>query len=262
VPAVLMSGVGLRVSHNLIHDHPHCAILFGGNEHLIEYNEIHHALLEGDDMGAFYMGRDPTERGNVVRFNYWHDLAVTNRTHGMYFDDTGGDGTTIYGNVFLRAGKMDAIFVNGGSDFTIANNIFIDCPTALRQNGKDGNMRWLTQDGRFEGLLKAVRYNQSPWRERYPELQDYLEARKTMPRRNVFKNNLLVNGRTLPGSYRAENNWSTTGDPGFVDMKNGDFNLKPDAEVFRKIAGFEPIPMDRIGLTRSPGESDRVRMNQ
>ncbi|NQU12264.1 right-handed parallel beta-helix repeat-containing protein, partial [bacterium] len=36
VPAILMEGVGLRAAHNLIHEHPHCAILFGGNEHVIE----------------------------------------------------------------------------------------------------------------------------------------------------------------------------------------------------------------------------------
>jgi hypothetical protein len=46
VPAVLMNGVGLRASRNLIHDHPHCAILFNGNDHLVELNEIHHIALE------------------------------------------------------------------------------------------------------------------------------------------------------------------------------------------------------------------------
>ena len=35
-PAILISGVGNRASNNLIHDPPHCAILFGGNEHVIE----------------------------------------------------------------------------------------------------------------------------------------------------------------------------------------------------------------------------------
>ena len=55
VPAVLMDGVGQRASHNLIHDHPHAAILFSGNDHLIEFNEIHHIALETGDVGAIYM---------------------------------------------------------------------------------------------------------------------------------------------------------------------------------------------------------------
>ena len=36
-------------------------------------------------------------------------------------------------------------------------------------------------------------------------------------------------------------------DPGFVNAAKGDFRLKPDAEVFRRI-GFRPIPVEEIGL--------------
>ena len=35
-------------------------------------------------------------------------------------------------------------------------------------------------------------------------------------------------------------------DPGFVDVKNGNFNLKSDSPVFK--LGFKPIPFDKIGL--------------
>ena len=36
-------------------------------------------------------------------------------------------------------------------------------------------------------------------------------------------------------------------DPGFVDAAKSDFRLRPDAEVFRRIA-FRPIPVEEIGL--------------
>ena len=248
--AVNLDGCGNIVRHCLIHDCPGSAIYLHGNNHVIEYNEIHHALMNGDDMGAFYMGRDPTERGNVIRFNYWHDAAMVHRNHGLYFDDSGGDGTTIYGNIFKRTGSSNAIFINGGSDFTIENNIFIDCNSVVRGNGQNGNMRWLTQEGRFDALLKMVSYNQSPWKERYPEFQDYVEARQTLPRRRILKNNLIVNSKAAPGNYTAESNWSTANDPGFVDMKNGNYALKPDAEAFKQIPGFKPIPFDQIGLKK------------
>src|SRR6187397_499744 len=75
VPAVLMNGVGLRASHNLIHDHPHCAILYTGNEHLIEFDDIHHIALETGDVGAIYTGRDYSFRGNRVRHNYIHETG-------------------------------------------------------------------------------------------------------------------------------------------------------------------------------------------
>jgi hypothetical protein len=38
-----------------------------------------------------------------------------------------------------------------------------------------------------------------------------------------------------------------TADPGFVAGAKGDFRLKADAEVFRRIA-FRPIPVEEIGL--------------
>jgi hypothetical protein len=105
--------------------------------------------------------------------------------------------------------------------------------------------------------MKAVNYNQSPWKERYPEFQDYVEARKTLPRRRFMKGNLIVNSKFSPGNtkfyhtnFQDQDNWSTANDPGFVDMKNGNYALKPDAEAFKKIPGFKPIPFDQIGLKR------------
>lgn len=45
--------------------------------------------------------------------------------------------------------------------------------------------------------------------------------------------------------------WSGKGfdEPGFVDEKNGNWNLKPDAAIFKYIPGFEAIPVDKIGCT-------------
>mgnify|MGYP003306907763 CR=1 FL=1 len=34
----------------------------------------------------------------------------------------------------------------------------------------------------------------------------------------------------------------------FVDAAHGDYALRPDSEVFRRIPGFRPIPLERIGL--------------
>jgi hypothetical protein len=102
-PAFLLNGVGLRVAHNLIHDHPHCAILFWGNGFTIEYNEIHHVCLETGDVGAIYTGRDYTFRDNVVRYNFIHHTGgVGMGSMGVYNDDC-VSGTAMIGNVFYRA---------------------------------------------------------------------------------------------------------------------------------------------------------------
>ena len=68
-PAVSLQGVGNRATCNLIDNAPHQAISFGGNEHLIEFNEIHSVCFESNDAGAIYSGRDWTMRGTVIRNN-------------------------------------------------------------------------------------------------------------------------------------------------------------------------------------------------
>src|SRR5207245_799709 len=112
-PAIAVDGVGNRVSHNLIHDAPHLAILLHGNDHLVEFNEVHDVCLETEDAGAFYMGRDYTERGNVIRFNYFHDIGRTvatpqgprhTDTNAIYLDD-GASGALVFGNICCRTGR-------------------------------------------------------------------------------------------------------------------------------------------------------------
>jgi hypothetical protein len=79
----------------------------------------------------------------------------------------------------------------------------------------------------------------------------------------MLTKNLIVGGSPNPiqllgGKYAQcddVNNYRTDSDPGFVDYKNGNFNLKPDSEVFKKIPGFEPLPFDKMGLY-----SDEYRM--
>jgi hypothetical protein len=46
----------------------------------------------------------------------------------------------------------------------------------------------------------------------------------------------------------GKNNLVTKDDPGFVDMKNGNFNLKADSKVYKKIPGFQKIPFNKMGI--------------
>ncbi|HEX7262391.1 MAG TPA: right-handed parallel beta-helix repeat-containing protein, partial [Luteolibacter sp.] len=183
---VNIEGVGNRIAHCKIHEGPALAIYLHGNDHVIEYNEITRVMLEGDDMGAFYMGRDPTERGNIIRYNYWHHLANHGNTCALYFDDSGGDGSKIYGNVFQRAGAgLGTIFITGGSDFYVEQNLFIDCKRPIYPQGFRGGSFAL-----FKKRMELVGWNRPPWSERYPEFAGYLEAKR--PRNNRLGNNLVV----------------------------------------------------------------------
>jgi hypothetical protein len=108
-PAVLVSGVGHRLTHNLMHDILSSAIRLGGNDHRVEFNEIARAVLESDDQGGVDMWGDATFRGNVFRHNYWHHLGAWRTPRdapgcgqaGIRFDDA-ISGQMVYGNIFRR----------------------------------------------------------------------------------------------------------------------------------------------------------------
>lgn len=68
---IAVFGVGNRAAHNLLHDSPHSAIDFRGNDHILEFNEIHDVCQEANDSGAIYAGRNWTMRGTVIRYNYY-----------------------------------------------------------------------------------------------------------------------------------------------------------------------------------------------
>ncbi|MBM3289770.1 MAG: right-handed parallel beta-helix repeat-containing protein, partial [Candidatus Hydrogenedentes bacterium] len=250
---LLIGGVGVRVAHNRIHDAPHQGITLGGNDHVIEYNEVFRIGMDSDDCGAFYMGRNPSERGTVLRYNFWHDVGST-MAHGssaVYFDD-GAGGQRVYGNVFLRAagGDHGAVFSHGGHDNWVENNVFIECKRAMGAAPwpDAGWQQWLGEPLWQERLLKDVDITRPPYIDRYPELAGYMESWKT-PRLNHSARNVIVRcGSSIDGNWDVRDNLILRWDPGFIDAANNDYALRDDSIVFKTIAGFEPIPFARIGL--------------
>lgn len=248
-----VSGVGNRIAHNLIYNAPHSAIQLHGNEHMIEYNEIHHVCLETSDAGAFYMGRDYSERGNVVRFNYFHDLNLGD-VQAIYLDDF-ASATTVYGNVVYKAGK--GVEVGGGRDNRVENNIFIDCrqPCMFDARGTSWSRKYFDgTDTTLTARLNAVNYRSPPYSKRYPELATLYDKDPALPDGNVFARNISVGGPLLQlqegvsaRNVKIEANLDN-GDPGFQDRAQGNFQLKKDSPAFR--LGFRRIPMERIGLYR------------
>ena len=264
---VHLDGVGVRLAHNLLHDGPHQAIGLAGNDHLIEFNEIHHTGMETDDCGSFYMGRNPSERGSVLRYNFWHHIGST-RSHGscaVYFDD-GAGGQTVFGNIFYRAagGSFGAVFSHGGHDNTVRNCIFIECPLAFGSAPwKDDSWKeWLSGALWQEKLLKDVDITKPPYTNRYPELKGFMEFAGE-PRRNHARANLIVNCRTVQtGNWDVTDSFVTDTDPGFVNAAKLDFQLRNDSSVFAKIPGFEKIPFEQIGLQRDEFRRRIVKTGQ
>lgn len=252
-PAIWMDGVGNKISRCNISNAPSMAILFHGNNHIIEYCQITNVCQEVDDQGAIYYGRDPSERGNIIRYCYFKELSPRHRVTATYHDD-GACGMEVYGNIYYKAGSLPAL-IGGGCDINYTNNIFIESPVAIhidnRLQGWGKNM--VAKSGIIDKRLQTVRHTEPPYSVAYPDLVNYWNENPSYPKRNKISGNLfykiknIVNGQTQWGEFW--NNWSTDIDPGFVDADNPLKGFKTDAAIFQRIENFPQLPFDKIGCT-------------
>jgi hypothetical protein len=273
VPAILISGVGQRASHNLIHDHPHAAILFGGNDHLIDFNEIHHIALETGDVGAIYAGRDYSIRGNRIRHNYLHETGgIGMGSMGVYMDDC-MSGAEVFGNVFYKVHW--AMFIGGGRDHRVENNIFVDCDPAVRADGRglDKSPVWRDMVNDYmRKQLTAVPL--ALYREHYPAMKS-LDAyygppegpaiagdnfKGVPPEGNVIAHNVAV-GKWFEAGWHANKDMFdvrdnfVTSDPKQIGKPSEGFRLPKDSPAWA--LGFKEIPFEQIGIQKNP---DRERL--
>ncbi|KIL38994.1 hypothetical protein SD70_22915 [Gordoniibacillus kamchatkensis] len=254
--AVELNGVGNRATHNKMHGAPHLAIQFRGNDHLIEYNEIYDVVKETADASAIYSGRSLVWRGNVIRYNYIHDIVASNlrvSTAAIYLDDY-MSGVEMYGNVFYNIGKQAFKLANGREN-VVENNIVIDSGTSiafLTRNYKPGEKNYESLMSKFN----QVPYQSEIWSARYPTLPGILNDEPLLPKRNVVRNNAIVNSGEITGDSRNmelgtfENNvaFGSKEEVGFVDAAAGNFELRDDAALFAKIPQFQSIPFGKIGI--------------
>ncbi len=260
-PAVGLGGCGNKIRHNLIHNGPHAGIQGGGNEHLVEFNELYSICQETGDVGGFYIGRDWTQRGNVIRHNFFHHLhgPYTHGAMAVYLDDA-ASGATIYGNVFYKASR--AAFIGGGRDNIVENNIMIDCKPSVHIDTRC--LGWANKYAKAGGSwgmrdkLKAVSYQEPPYSTRYPKLVNILEDEPLVPKGNVVARNVSYDGRWLDAPPVAREHATFEDnvivnkanvderDPKFVDPERMDFRLRDDSPAYK--LGFKKIPFEKIGL--------------
>ncbi len=246
-PAVLLDGVGNRVTHNRMHGVRSSAMRVGGNDHVVEYNEIYSAVTESDDQGAVDMFGNPTYRGNVYRYNYFHHIGNWRGTGeqpkcgqaGIRLDDA-ICGTLIYGNIFERcsAGKLGfgGVQIHGGKDNVVTNNLFIDCAAMVRCSPWD-QQRWRQYVG---PALDSSELDREMYLQHYPELARLAEN----PNLNHIRGNLAWRCsellRRAPANLDADEN----------KLLNADAFTWPARRVQLNQPGFQPIPFEEIGLYR------------
>jgi len=251
-PALLLDGVGMVVRHNYIHDAPNQAIIFRGNDHLIEYNEIHDVCRASNDVGVIYSGRDWTWRGNVIRYNFIHHVTgyQDNNAMGVYLDDM-LCGTIIYGNVFYKVTR--AVFIGGGRDNIVENNIFVECDPAIHVDARALGWASYHVDTTMKERLLAMPYKDRAWRDRYPKLLNILDDEPAAPKGNVIRRNICWKSRCfeiydLAKPYVKPGENLVDVDPLFFDSEKMNFSLRPESPAFK--IGFKPIPFDKIGLVK------------
>ncbi|CAG7658847.1 X2-like carbohydrate binding domain-containing protein [Paenibacillus allorhizosphaerae] len=257
--AVELNGVGNRATHNKMHDAPHLAMQFRGNDHLMEYNEIYDVVKETADASAIYSGRSFVWRGNVIRYNYFHDIVASDlrvSTATIYLDDY-MSGVEMRGNVFYKIGKQAFKLANGREN-VVENNIVIDTGTSIAfmtRDYKPGEKNYISLMSKFD----QVPYQSDIWSQRYPTLPNILNDDPLLPKRNVVRNNVIINSGSITGDSRnmqlgtfANNvSFANKDDLGFVDPANGNFQLKDDSLIFSRIPEFQQIPFAEIGIKAS-----------
>ena len=176
-------------------------MLFGGNDHLIEKNEIDHVLTRTGDGGAVYCGRDWTLAGTVIRDNHFHDLQGIGKWENAVYVDDQASGITIRGNLIERCHL--GMLMGGGRRNVIEENVFVDCKTALRFGAR--GLGWAKHlRPTLEERLAAVPYREEPWRSRFPWLSTLLEDEPMAPRHNVIVQNVLVRSGPIDAHLAKE----------------------------------------------------------
>ena len=268
-PAIYLQSCGNLAAHNLIEDLPHAGIIYSGNNHRIEYNEITRVVQMASDAGAIYTGRDWGFRGNNIHYNFIHHIESNRTAHGtngVYLDDCGSS-AAVFGNVFYRIAG-GAIFCGGGRDNISTNNLIASCYTGLCDGDYARALINNTPGSSFNFLerlsAEGIHYQQDPWLSAYPALAkipnswtEIQQGHWRNPENSVFSNNAGW-GNTI---WMVESNSSGTGvfsvyasitgnNPNqpalFTEAASLDRKLRP-ATLTAAVIGFAPIPFALIG---------------
>ena len=254
---VAASGHSMTIANNTLRDMPHSAINYSGINIDVVYNDIENVCRDCADMGAIYTGRSLIQRGNNVAFNRIVDVrsewVFENLTTGVYLDDK-MSGTAVHHN-FIDGSKR-GIFMNGGSDNSVHDNIIINCDSGISL-GTGGNGETYRAE-LFEEAIAFVEANPQMLTE-YPTLK-YPDPEKTLPRGNFIYDNLVINSGCQiyePNNYikygyterlnRRINNRRVSSFADFTDSENGDYSIKQESFILNSIPRLADIDLTKTG---------------
>ena len=264
-PGIGLQGCGNIIEKCYIYNAPQQAISINGNNHLITKNIIEKVTLRSHDNGAIYIGRNPTERGNVISYNLFYKIGKDGQKNCSIHLDDWTSGVEIFGNIFYKGSKLDFgdILINGGNDIHIENNLFISGAYAIWmenpsiRNGLEYTERMQKGELLYKRIYKEIDYTLPIWKKQYPQMAEFTNF-EMLPflKRNSFEDNLILN---MP-FFISKNGLDSLSFEKFsgnvfrnekFDMSNSFDLLKEEVNTlgFDNISGFQKIPLSDIGPT-------------
>ncbi len=288
-PAVALVGTGNQALRNRIHNAPHMAISYDGNDHKIVGNEIFNVCYETSDVGAIYSVRTWSYRGVEISNNYIHDLVTSHGTGSaaVYLDDMTSGGI-ITNNLFVNIPGLTAL-LGGGRDNRFQNNIQLN----------SGNGKGVQHDSRGEGwavnagsvpdgnnyaewnkLKTDPRFDSAKWEKQYPELMsmslrtekrthggktydacvDALKPENASIQKNIMVGvgnpfgNVNERVRSL-GKVEQNEEYPADTDIGFVNAAGKNFQVKADSAI-KKLMGDQHFKAEECGLYKDAYRTD------
>ena len=228
-PGLALTGVGVTARNNEISHGPHQAVLWSGNDMIIDSNVIHDVVLETFDSAAIYASdRDWTMRGTSMINNLIYGVGNASTVcnahtscarHAIYLDSL-TDGFNVTGNVVVQSDALkaanangEAILDNGGRDNVVNGNMCIGWGLCISSD--DAGLTWYapgTGDyGNELRLLKAGLAN-AVYTDRYPAMAaldafvslpllgncSERESCGPAPWGNTIRGNVAINASTTP----------------------------------------------------------------
>lgn len=261
-PAIGMHGVGMTASHNEIYESPHEAIAYTGNNHVIEYNNIHDVVKLSSDAAAIYSGRSWSNYGTVIRNNAIYNIGSGDfKPTAIYFDD-GLSGQTAYGNLLVNIPSC-GVLIGGGRDVNFYNNLIVNSGTPIQYDArciegvekdtwfvhaKKGNTLWKT--------LEEVDIHSEIWKNAYPTLAeisyDFNNIKDSKfpanPSNSKVNDNVIVGAKQNIGSItKRVYNYSSIKNNTLFKLKENVFVGGGNYNLNRSVANFETLQFSQMG---------------
>jgi len=246
------------VAHNLIHDISRWGVglIKTGTGNVVEYNDMYNTSLETYDTGGIHAYQDDLvyRCNTTIRYNLVHDGVGYSSLMGLPLFDSRGiyidgnsSGYTITHNISYRNSQSGGIFIQGGHDIHMSNNICVNngWPEYMHANHRSNSAN-----------LEFTRNILCTFNPRMLSLIRLNTAAPGCEKITRFDYNLYFHpaGRICHPLAIGFADWQALGqdahsivaDPCFVNPQADDYSLRPDSPALK--LGFEPIDMRPIGL--------------